>query len=158
VHEPPALHGTQVPVPLQTPPVHELPADLFVVAVHNCCPVPHAVTPFMHAFEGVHVKFGVHAEQVPLKQTRFVPQPVPLDIALPVSLQTGAPVPHAIVPVWQGLAGTQLSPLWHATQLPVVSQTMPVPHEVPGALLPLSLHTCVPVEHENVPTLQGLVG
>jgi hypothetical protein len=42
--------------------------------------------------------------------------------------------------------------------MPVLSHTMPVPQLVPGDLLPLSLHTCVPVEHENVPTLHELVG
>lgn len=52
----------------------------------------------------------------------------------------------------------QLSPLWQTTQVPVLSHTMPVPQAVPGDLLPLSLHTCMPVEHENVPTLQELVG
>lgn len=52
----------------------------------------------------------------------------------------------------------QVSPLWHAMQVPVLSHTKPVPQLVPGDLLPLSPHACVPVEHENVPTLQGFVG
>ena len=92
------MHGTQVP-PLQTPPLHVLPADLFVVAVHTDCPVLHEVTPFMHAFEGVQVSPAVHDEHVPLKHTRFVPQVVPFDIAFPVSLQTAPPAVHEIVPV-----------------------------------------------------------
>jgi hypothetical protein len=56
------------------------------------------------------------------------------------------------------LAGVQLSPLRHVTQLPVLLHTIPVPHELPDALLPLSAHTCVPVAHENDPVLQTLVG
>jgi hypothetical protein len=52
----------------------------------------------------------------------------------------------------------QASPLWHATQVPLLSQTKPVPHVLPGALLPLSAQTCTPVEQENAPVLQGLVG
>jgi len=48
--------------------------------------------------------------------------------------------------------------LWQVTQLPVLSHAMPEPHVVPGPLLPLSVQTWVPVEQENVPTLQELPG
>lgn len=100
VHESPALHGTQVPVPLQTPPVQVLPTDLLVVAVHTDCPVPHEVTPFWHAFDGgVHASPAVHAEQVPLRHTRLLPQLAPFDIAFPLSLHTGTPVVQEKVPV-----------------------------------------------------------
>lgn len=99
MHGPPALHATQVPLPLQTPPVHVAPADLFVVAVHVWTPVLHAVTPFMHAFDGVHVSPSVQSVQAPAEQTRFVPQGAPLVIAFPLSVQTPTPVVQAIVPV-----------------------------------------------------------
>jgi hypothetical protein len=98
-HDPPLLHATQVPLPLQTPPVHGLPAVLLVVAVHADIPLPHAVVPFMQALEGVHVSPGVHAEQVPLEQTRLVPHDVPLVIAVPLSAQVGAPLVQEMVPV-----------------------------------------------------------
>ena len=158
VHELPWLHGTQVPLPLQTPPVQELPADLLVVAVHVWTPVLQAVTPFMHAFDGVHVRLIVQSIHAPPEQTRFVPQEAPLVIAFPVSVQTPTPVEQEMVPVWQGLDGVHASPSWHATHTPVLLHTMPVPQEVPGDLFPLSVHACVPVEHEFVPTLHGLAG
>jgi hypothetical protein len=38
-------------------------------------------------------------------------------------------------------------PLVHETQLPALEQTMFVPHDVPGARFPLSVHTGAPLEH-----------
>lgn len=99
MHEPPALHGTQVPLPLQTPPVHVLPADLLVVAVHACSPVAHEVTPFMQEFDGVHVRAAVQSMHAPPEQTRFVPQRAPFDIEFPVSVQMPTPVVQEMVPV-----------------------------------------------------------
>lgn len=46
----------------------------------------------------------------------------------------------------------------HVTQLPEPLQTMPVPHDVPAALLLLSPQTWVPVEQEKAPVLHALLG
>ena len=59
----------------------------------------------------------------------FDPHPVPLG-ALPDSMQAGAPVAHEVVPALQGLAGWQLFPSAHATQVPLL-QTLSAPHDVP---------------------------
>jgi hypothetical protein len=42
--------------------------------------------------------FGVHDEQEPERQKRFVPHPLPSAAGIPVSTQTGAPVEHEKVP------------------------------------------------------------
>src|SRR5215471_15924174 len=42
--------------------------------------------------------------------------------------------------------------------VPVVLQTMPVPHVVPGFLLVVSVHTWAPDEQTNDPFLHALVG
>ena len=49
-------------------------------------------------------------------------------------MQTGAPVPQAMAPVWQGLAVSgQAVPAAQATQVPPL-QTIPSPQAVPSAL------------------------
>jgi hypothetical protein len=72
-----------------------------------------------------------------------------------VSVHTGVPVEHPSVPVWQRLLGVQLVPSLHVTQLPF-EQTMPVPHAVPSARLPLSTHVETPVAHEVFPAWQAV--
>jgi hypothetical protein len=86
-------------------------------------PVAQDVAPFLQGFDGVQVLPSVQEEHVPFKQNRLVPHGAPLDRALPVSLQTGAPLVHDRVPVWHLLAGVQVSPLLHETQAPALLQT-----------------------------------
>ena len=94
----------------------------------------------------------VQAVQVPLLQTMFVPQEVPLE-TFPDSVQTGAPVSQTVLPVRHGLPLTlQLAPAVQLTQLPVALQTLLVPQLVPAARsVPLSLQTGVPVAQASVP-------
>ena len=94
----------------------------------------------------------VQAVQAPPLHTMFVPQEVPL-ATFPDSVQTAAPVPHAVVPVRHGLPLTlQEAPVVQLTQLPVAPQTLLVPQLVPAARsVPLSLQTGVPVEHAIAP-------
>ncbi len=94
----------------------------------------------------------VQAVQVPLLQTMFVPQEVPLE-TFPDSVQTGAPVSQAVLPVRHGLPLTlQVAPTVQLTQLPAALQTLFVPQLVPAATsVPLSLQTGVPVEHASDP-------
>lgn len=73
MHVAPALHGTQVPLPLQTPPVQALPAALLVVWLHTERPVLHEVTPLPHSLPGVQESPWVQLAQVPFKHTKLVP-------------------------------------------------------------------------------------
>jgi hypothetical protein len=52
----------------------------------------------------------------------------------------------------------QVPPAVQATQDPEVLQTMLVPQDVPGALLPLSMQVCAPVVQDVVPFLHALFG
>jgi hypothetical protein len=107
---------------------------------------------------GVHETPAVHALHEPLSHTMFVPHVVPFDTLVPVSLHTGAPLVHTVVPVWHGLAGVQTAPEVHALQVPL-SQTSLVPHEVPLLRLPpVSTHVDTPVEHDVVPVWHALAG
>ena len=81
---------------------------------------------------------------------------MPSPTVVPVSVQTGAPEPQAKVPVWHLLVGVHAIPAVHARHTPTALHTMFVPHEAPGALLAPSIQTDEPVEHDVVPTLQGL--
>jgi hypothetical protein len=94
----------------------------------------------------------VQAVQAPPLHTMFVPQEVPL-ATLPDSVQTAAPVSHAVVPVRQGLPLTlHAAPTEQLTQLPVAPQTLFVPQPVPAARgVPWSLQTGVPVEQASAP-------
>jgi hypothetical protein len=99
---------------------------------------------------------GVQVMQVPLDEQIWpmVPQLVP-EARLPVSLHTGAPVEQSVCAVLQGPLPVQLAPWGQATQLPLGSQTCPVPQLVPGDLLDESLHVGVLPEQSCVPFLQG---
>lgn len=84
-------------------------------------------------------------------------QLVPSIAFVPVSMHTGAPEPHTVVPAWHRLAGVHACPATHGTQAPLALHTLPVPHDAPTALLAPSPQTEAPVEHDVVPTLQGLL-
>jgi hypothetical protein len=89
----------------------------------------------------------------------LVPHDAPLE-TFPDSVQTGAPVSQAVVPVRHGLPLTlQVAPAVQPTQLPVEPQTLFVPQLVPAARsVPLSLQTGVPVVQVSAPRWQGFVG
>jgi hypothetical protein len=69
------------------------------VSVQTGRPVEQLTVPVWHALVGVHAAPAEHAEHVPLSQTRLVPQAVPLDTDVPVSVQTATPVVHTTLPV-----------------------------------------------------------
>lgn len=82
----------------------------------------------------------------------FVPQPVPLETSLFVSVQTGVPVVQERVPVWQRLAGGHDAPCVQIVHEPV-RHTSFVPHAVPSVTsVPVSLHTGMPLEQSVEPT------
>jgi hypothetical protein len=137
---------------------HGVVGALLPLSVQTEDPVEHEVVPVLQGFVGWHVWLGVHDMQLPAKQKRLVPQLVPSVAGIPESTQTGAPVVQEMVPLWQTFVGVHGAPVLHATQLPLPLQTIPVPQDDPGALLPLSTQTDEPVEQEVAPFLQALLG
>jgi hypothetical protein len=103
VHVLPEVQETHAPLPLHTRFVPQpVPAGLLVPSMQVMTPVAHEFVPFLHAAFGfeLHVPFGTQPPQLPLLQTRFVPQVVPLAM-FPVSTQTATPVTHETAPVLQ---------------------------------------------------------
>jgi hypothetical protein len=91
--------------------------------------------------------------QFPFEQIFSVPHGIPSG-ALPLSVHSEAPLLQVVFPVLQG-AGWQVMFAVHATQAPLL-QTFPWPQFFPSGALPISLHSVVPVAHEDTPTLHGL--
>jgi hypothetical protein len=153
-----AVQATQVCAPLHTMLVPHVPPTVTLpLATHVEAPVEQDVVPVLQEFDGGHDRPAVHAVQAPPLQTRLAPHDVPSASDVLESLHTGVPVAQLNVPVWHVLLGVHALPLLHVTQAPAL-HTMPVPHDVPAALLPLSMQTDAPVAHDVVPVLQELVG
>jgi hypothetical protein len=148
-HALPAVHDAQVPLSQTMFVPQDVPFVTFPFATHVCCPVLHEVAPVLHWTDGVHVLPAVHDEHVPLSQTMFVPQDVPLP-ALPVGVQVCWPVVHEVVPVWHA-DGEHGVPAVHAVHEPLL-QTSFVPQGVPLVAFVALTHVVDPVEHETVPT------
>jgi hypothetical protein len=131
-----------------------VPFATLTVDPHTGWPVVHEIVPvWQRSPPGLQVMFGVQALQVPLKQVKFVPHDIPLATFVFASLQTGVPVPHASVPLWQTLLGLQGEPSAQAMHVPLL-QTMPAPQLVPLATLPVDMHTDEPVAQDVVPVAQ----
>jgi hypothetical protein len=98
--------------------------------------------------------------QLPALQTAPAPHAVPLASAVPLSVQTAAPLAQTIAPVWQALVtGVHAVPAVQATQLPPGAHTRLVPHDLPAAAAaPVSTQTGAPVAHDVVPTWHVLAG
>jgi hypothetical protein len=91
------------------------------------------------------------AVHVPPAQTWSAPHDVPSG-SLPLSVQAGLPVPHAVTPVLHGFAGSHATPAAHALQVPP-PQTASVPQLCPSATLaPVSTQADTPVAQEVAPT------
>jgi len=141
---------------------HEAPSSWFPVpTVHTAVPlVVQSYLDFRHEPEMVHV---VPCEQAlhcwAALQYMPVPQAVPAG-AGPRSLQT-APALHDSLPRLQALpVGVQVAPSVQALHVPAASQTLPVPHRVPGmAATVVAVQVVAPAApegHDVVPTMQGL--
>lgn len=161
----PVLHGlvgwqvvpaVQAP---QLPPLHTLlfpqavPSMTLPVSTQTEVPVMQEVAPVLQGLVGWQATFGVQAPQVPLSQTLFVPQAVPLPRFCPVSEQVIAGE-QAVRPAWQALVGVQATPAVQATQLPPL-QTRLVPHDVPVATFPDCMQTGAPLVQTVVPVRHG---
>lgn len=138
----PAVHEEQVPLSQTLFVPHEVPLATLPVSTQTEVPVAQAVVPFLQGLAGWQVTPVVQALHVPLLQTLFVPHDTPL-ATFPVSAQTEVPVTHDVAPVLHGLAGWQLAPAVHDTQVPL-PQTLLVPHVVPFARFwPVSVQVIV---------------
>ena len=136
---------------------HSVPTGLLPLVAHTDVPVAHDVRPTLHGSVGVQATPAVHGTQLPVRQTRFVPQLVPFATAVPVSWQLGAPVVQVSVPVWQGLGGAQAAPDVHGLQTPS-KHTRLVPHVAPFGRFPTSVQTEAPVTQEVAPLRHRVVG
>jgi len=171
VHPMPVEHVLQAPLSQTLPVAHVTPfcAGLAVfVSVHTAAPLVHTVVPLSQTFAGetsAHDVPAAHVLHAPLSQTLPDAQVVPFAAALAVfvSVHTGTPVPHVVVPrshTFAGAASVHDDPATHDRHAPL-SQTWPTPHVVPLAEAfgwPVSLHTDVPVAHDVTPTSHGLPG
>ncbi len=121
------------------------------VSVQTEEPVAQEVRPTWQTFAGVHVTPAVPSTQRPASQTMFAPHVLPVLAAFaPVSVQIGLPVPHAICPLSQTLAGVQEAAAVHETQSPSL-QTSFVPHPVPfDTSFIVSMQTATPREHDEM--------
>ncbi len=154
---PPAVHATQAPA-LHTwsePQVVPL-ANTIPVSVQTFAPVVQLKIPVWQGLLGVQGSPAAQPIHDPLAHTMLIPHELPL-LLLVVSSHTGAPVPQEIVPFLHMLAGLQAIPTVHAVHVPLL-QTRFVPHVVPLFLLPVSLHTIVPVEQAFTPVLHMFAG
>lgn len=121
----PAVHGTQAPEPLHTPPEQLVPAAALPLALHTGAPVPHAMVPARHGLpEGAQLEPAAHATQLPEPlHTMPAPQLAPAG-TFEEAMHTGAPEVHTVVPCWHGLpGGVHAAPALHATQAPAPLHT-----------------------------------
>ena len=159
MHEAPALHAEHVPLSQTRPVPHVVPfVTLLPVSLQTAVPVVQTMLPVWHWFGGVQLVPDEHVVHDPLSQTSPVPHDVPLLTGVPVSVHTATPVEQSVVPVSHGLAGVHAAFWVQAAHVPL-SHTSLVPQVVPlAALVPVSVHTAVPVEQSVVPAWHGLAG
>lgn len=118
----------------------------------------HEVVPVVHALPVLQLAPCWQATHAPCpSQTMPLPHEVPAG-ASPFGLQTGLPPLQSAVPVWHGLLGTQAAPCWHAPQVPIEEQTLPLPQDVPAGCAPAGWQTGWPVEQSSDPVRQGSEG
>lgn len=139
----PAVHETQVPVPLHTRLVPQVvPAAVLPVSRQRGAPVAQSTTPVLHGEPGL-VAHALPASQVthcpfPL-HTMFRPHAVPAWTLSP-SRQPGAE-PQAITPTLHAPPGllAQIVPAAQMVQTPAL-QTLSAPQNVPSGALRSSTH------------------
>jgi hypothetical protein len=147
----PPLHTLSVPQAV--PSITAVPvSEQSTVGVQTCVPVWQALV-------GTQERPGEQLTQVPPLQTWFMPHVVPLGV-LPDSMQTGAPVLQAVVPVRHGLPATeQAAPATHVTHVPAELQTLSCPHALPGGTpIPVSLQVGAAPAQSSRPVWHALVG
>jgi hypothetical protein len=159
VHDWPAVHAMQPPLPSQTLPApHAVPAERLPKSSHTGAPVAQFVMPVLHGFGlSVQFVFAAQAPQVPVAlQTMLAPQLDPAGLLVP-SAQVCAPVAHDVMPALHGFGlAVHDCPEAQATQPPLLSQTMPTPQLEPGARFTPSAQVVALPLQLVVPCLQTL--
>ena len=154
----PAVQALHAPL-LQTRFVpHVVPFAICVVeSTQVCAPVAQEVVPARHGFGLVEQEApAVHAVHVPALQTWFVPQDVPFESRVVVSMQVCTPVAQEVVPATHLFGFVEHAPpAVHAVQAPPL-QTRFVPHTVPfDFAVVVSRQVWTPVAQDVTPVLHG---
>jgi hypothetical protein len=147
------VHAAQLPDASQTPPAHADPAGALPVALQTGAPLEHTRLPVRHAVVGVQLMPLVHATHVPEPLHTPPAHAVP-EAALPLAMQTGAPVAQWVVPVVHGSPVEHDAPSLQVTHAPEPSHTPPV-QEVPAVAFPIGMHTAAPDEQTSEPVRHG---
>jgi len=161
VHGWPALQAEQAPLPSHTMPTPQLvPAAVFAPSVQVVAVPLQVVLPCLHGL-GLLVQlwFATQAPQKPLPSHICPPVHVAVAGLFVPSMQVDAPVTQDVTPLRQ-IDGLVVH-AWlavHDTQVPVPLHTRFVPHVVPAAVLPLSMHLGAPDEQSVTPVLHGAPG
>jgi hypothetical protein len=156
----PALHPHTPPVHAMFAPIpHGVPSMAVPLCGHVCMPVMHDVSPVLQTSPpGLHDVPDMHAMQLPLRHTMFVPQLVPSLAAVPVSVQLMLPPMHTVLPTWQGLpggVGVQGAVFVHGLHAPERQYSF-IPHWVPSRAGPIGVQTGPPVAHTTFDCSQAL--
>lgn len=154
-HDVPAEHALQVPLPLHTPPGHGVPGATLPLATHVGAPLPHAIAPVVHGLPVGHEVPAAHGLQTSLPLQTPPGHEVPAG-ALPLTVQTAAPVEHASEPAVHGSPVLHEAPAAQGTHVPAPLHT-PSGHEVPAGTSPTTLHTDAPVEQSMLAVVHGLL-
>jgi hypothetical protein len=143
VHAVPAVHATQVPLPLQTWLVPQVvPAAVLPESRQRGEPIAQSTTPVLHGALGFVAQAvpAMHATHCPLPlQTMPDPHTTP-EPTLSPSMQPGV-VPHATTPSLQTPPGllVQTVPAAQVMHEPLL-QTLSVPQDMPSGALTSSWH------------------
>jgi len=163
VHAWPAVHETQVPVPLHTWLVPQVvPADVLPLSMHFGAPVVQSVTPVLHGAPGlvVHALPSSHITHWPLPlHTMFDPHEVPALTSSPSMQPEDDDIPQETTPSLHAPPGfvSQTVPPAQPMHAPAL-QTLSGPHDVPSETFVSSPHVGEPVLHAIAPFLHGVPG
>jgi hypothetical protein len=162
VHAVPAVHDTQMPVPLHTWFVPQVvPAAVLPASRQRGAPIEQSMTPVLHGAPGFIAQAlpDSHITHWPLPlHTMFEPQAMPA-LALSPSMQPEPADAHDTMPSLQMPPGllVQTVPAAQVEHAPFL-HVLSTPQKVPSGALMSSRHCGAPVEHEIAPFLQGLLG
>lgn len=134
---------------------HEVPSATFPISAQTALPVTQEMVPVRQTLVGWQLMPVMQEPHTPSPHTLFVPQVVPLARFCPVSEQVIVGE-QTVMPAWQRLDATQVSPAVQATHAPSL-QTRFVPQAVPLATFPDCMQTAAPLLQTVVPVRQGAV-
>jgi hypothetical protein len=155
VHAVPAVHATQVPLPLHT---WLVPAAVLPESRQRGAPVVQSTTPVLHGAPGFMLQAlpASHVTHCPLPlHTMFEPHAAPAPTFSP-STQPDPDMPQATTPSLHMPPGlvAQTVPAAQVVHAPFL-QTLSVPHDMPSATLASSRHCGAPVVQAIAPFLHA---